>query len=168
MSHLEHQSAAASIVTRCAIITLSDTRTLETDASGQLIQSLVERSQHQVVSRQLIRDDPAALARLLEPMLPGSDVDVIITTGGTGISQRDQTIDAIDRLIEHPLPGFGELFRMLSWQQIGSAAMLSRAVGGIAKGKVIFALPGSTNAVELAMNQLILPQLAHLVRELQK
>ena len=101
-------------------------------------------------------------------LLAHPDVDAVLTNGGTGISRRDQTIDVIERLIEQPLPGFGELFRMLSWEQIGSGAMLSRAAGGIVHGKLVFAMPGSTGAVELAMTKLILPEMKHLLRELRK
>jgi molybdenum cofactor biosynthesis protein B len=168
MTHQEHQRAGASIVARLAVVTLSDTRTRDTDGSGPRIQQLAEQAGHQIVHYQIMRDEPAKLAELLKQLLARADVDVILTNGGTGISPRDRTLEVVQGLLEQALPGFGELFRMLSWQEIGSAAMLSRAMAGIARGKVIFALPGSTKAVELAMTKLILPELGHLLAELRK
>jgi molybdenum cofactor biosynthesis protein B len=168
MGLADHQSAAALIVARCAIVTLSDTRTADTDRSGQKIAELLQAAGHEVIDRSIVRDDPEEMLPLLELLLARNDCDAVITNGGTGISQRDQTIPTIERLIDIPLPGFGELFRMLSYQQIGSAAMMSRAVGGIAGGRLLFALPGSTAAVELAASQLIIPQLGHLLHELRK
>jgi molybdenum cofactor biosynthesis protein B len=155
-------------VARCAVITLSDTRTRETDKSGRRIEDLVREAGHAVADYRLIPDDPQKLQSLLAELVGRYDVDVVLTNGGTGISRRDQTVGVVERLIEQPLPGFGELFRMLSWEQIGSGAMLSRAVGGIVKGKLLFAMPGSTAAVELAMTRLVLPELKHLLRELRK
>lgn len=168
MTYKQHVAGAQGICARCAIITLSDTRTLETDTSGQTIRQLLEADGHRVESHDVIRDEPTALSALLSEHLDEIEIDVIITNGGTGISRRDQTIEVITQLNEQPLPGFGELFRMLSWEQIGSGAMLSRAVAGIARGKPIFALPGSTPAVTLAMRRLILPELQHILRELKK
>src|SRR5688572_2305013 len=167
--HIREASAdPAAAAARCAVVTLSDTRTPETDRSGRRIQELVREAGHAVLDYQLIPDDPDRLRPLLEALLGRYDVDVVLTNGGTGISRRDQTVNVVERVIEQPLPGFGELFRMLSWEQIGSGAMLSRAVGGVAKGKLIFAMPGSTAAVELAMTKLILPEMKHLLRELKK
>jgi molybdenum cofactor biosynthesis protein B len=168
MGYAEHRASAESLVVRCAVITLSDTRDESTDRSGARIRQLLESADHLVTHYQLIPDDPGELETLLEMLLGVADVDAILTNGGTGISRRDQTIDVIDRLIDLPLPGFGELFRMLSWEQIGSGAMLSRALGGVARGKLLFALPGSTAAVELAMTKLILPEIQHLLHELRK
>jgi molybdenum cofactor biosynthesis protein B len=168
MSYDQHQRDAAGTAVGCAIVTLSDTRTPETDSSGGAIQKLATGAGHRVVDYQIIKDEPADFEKLLANLIARSDVDAILTNGGTGISGRDQTIEVVSRRIEIPLPGFGELFRMLSWQQIGSGAMLSRAVGGICRGKLIFAMPGSTKAVELAMSKLILPELGHLLRELRK
>jgi molybdenum cofactor biosynthesis protein B len=164
----QHQRAAERIVARCAVLTLSDTRTPETDTSGAKIRALLDTDGHRVVHYQVIPDDADQLGAQLQTLLARPEVDAIITNGGTGISRRDTTIPVIERVIEQPLPGFGELFRMLSWEQIRSGAMLSRAVGGIAKGKLIFALPGSTKAVELAMARLIVPEIRHLLRELHK
>ena len=168
MGYTDHQATASAVVARVAIVTLSDTRTEATDTSGQAIRQLLTDSGHTVLRYDLIRDDPGPLEALLRELLARPELDLILTSGGTGISPRDQTIDVIERLLDKPLPGFGELFRMLSWEQIGSGAMLSRASGGLAAGRLLFAMPGSTKAVELAMSRLILPELAHLVHEMRK
>jgi molybdenum cofactor biosynthesis protein B len=168
MSYEQHARASTDVNARCAVITLSDTRTAATDKSGDRIRELLSAASHTVVRSDILKDDPTELELLLKSLLDRADVDTILTNGGTGISRRDQTIAVVERLIDQPLPGFGELFRMLSWDQIGSGAMLSRAVGGIAGGKLIFALPGSTAAVELAMTKLILPEIRHLLFELRK
>ena len=168
MSYQEHQTSAKSITARCAIVTLSDTRTVETDTAGKRINDLLVADGHAVIDRRVIRDDADGLKKLLDEFLARADIDAIVTTGGTGISRRDQAIDVIESVIELPLPGFGELFRMLSWQQVGSGALLSRATAGIANNKPIFALPGSPAAVDLAMTKLILPELKHLLGQLGK
>lgn len=168
MSHQEHKQSAQALLARCAVITLSDTRTPQTDRSGRLIQQLLAENGHAVAACHLIPDETEQLTPLVHSLLKRDDVDVILTNGGTGISPRDRTIDALQQLFDKQLPGFGELFRMLSFQQIGSAAMLSRAVAGMAAGKPIFCMPGSTKAVELAMASLILPELRHLLGELHK
>jgi molybdopterin adenylyltransferase len=164
----EHQRAAGAIVAGCAIATLSDTRTPETDTSGARIRELLQSNGHRVSDYRVIPDEHESLSALLNLVLDRADVDIVLTNGGTGISRRDLTIPVIERTIEVPLPGFGELFRMLSWEHIGSGAMLSRAVGGIARGKLLFAMPGSTKAVELAMTKLILPEIRHLLHELRR
>jgi molybdenum cofactor biosynthesis protein B len=164
----QHLSSARRISARCAVITLSDTRTAETDRSGRRIRELLEADGNAVAHYAVLPDDPQRLSGELAALLARDDIDAVLTNGGTGISRRDQTIPVIERAIETLLPGFGELFRMLSWQQIGSGAMLSRAVGGIAKGKLLFAMPGSTAAVELAMTRLVLPEIRHLLGELRK
>ena len=168
MAYEQHVESARQIAARCAVITVSDTRTAETDNSGRRIGDLLRAAQHQVVHYQVVRDEEAALGALLGELLARADVDAVITNGGTGVSRRDRTIDVVEGLLDQPLPGFGELFRTLSWNQIGSGAMLSRAVGGVAKGKAVFALPGSTGAVDLAMSKLILPEIRHLIFELRK
>jgi molybdopterin adenylyltransferase len=168
MGYEQHQGSAKMIIARCAIVTLSDTRTIQTDVSGKRIAELLTGDGHSVEERRVIRDDAEGLRLVLSELLGLDEIDAIITTGGTGVSGRDQAIGVIESVIEIPLPGFGELFRMLSWEQIGSGAMLSRAVGGIAKGKAVFALPGSTAAVELAMTKLILPELRHVLFEIGK
>jgi molybdenum cofactor biosynthesis protein B len=164
----QHSRSAAPIAARCAVITLSDTRTAETDKSGRRMRELLEVDGHAVARYEILPDEPKRLASELEQLLSGLEVDCILTNGGTGISRRDKTIEVIEKAFDRPLPGFGELFRMLSWAQIGSGAMLSRAAGGVARGKPLFAMPGSTAAVELAMTKLILPELRHLLLELRK
>lgn len=151
---------------RCAVITVSDTRSPDTDRSGQVIQQLLQAAQHQVVDYVLLKDEPDQIQTHLKHLVQRSDVEAIILNGGTGIAPRDTTYDAIERLLDKTLPGFGELFRGLSYQEIGSRAMASRAVGGVCQGKLVFSLPGSSNAVRLAMEKLILPELAHLVKQL--
>ena len=168
MSYSAHQQAATAESPRCGIITLSDTRTAETDVSGDRISQLTADAGFTVVDRLLLPDKPSELHAALETWLDRKDIDVILTNGGTGITRHDVTINTIEALLETKLPGFGELFRMLSWEQIGSGAMLSRAVGGVARGKLVFAMPGSPKAVELAMTKLILPELKHLVHELKR
>jgi molybdenum cofactor biosynthesis protein B len=168
MSHIEHKESSAGIAARCAVITLSDTRNEATDTSGAKIKTLLGSEHHLVNYYAIIRDEPRELGVLLEELISSGDVDVILTNGGTGISRRDHTIAVIEKHLTTVLPGFGELFRMLSYQEIGSSAMMSRAVGGIAKDKLFFALPGSTKGVELAMTRLILPELGHLLGQMRK
>jgi molybdenum cofactor biosynthesis protein B len=168
MSYQEHLTSAKSIAARCAIVTLSDTRTLENDAGGKRIATLLRDDGHVVVEHRVIPDDAGGFKLVLDELLARPDVDAILTTGGTGISRRDLAIGVVESTIESPIPGFGELFRMLSWDQIGSGAILSRAMAGIARGKPIFAIPGSPAAVELAMTKLILPELRHILHELRK
>jgi molybdenum cofactor biosynthesis protein B len=168
MAYEEHAKSAADIIARCAVITLSDTRDEKTDKSGARIRELLIEQGHAIASHQILPDDPARLRTALQLLLADAAIDAILTNGGTGISARDQTIDVIAQNLQTRLDGFGELFRMLSWEQIGSGAMMSRAIAGIACGKVIFAMPGSTKAVELAMNRLILPEICHILFELRK
>jgi molybdenum cofactor biosynthesis protein B len=152
----------------CFILTVSDSRTLGTDTSGQAIAALLEAAGHTVTGRKAVRDEPAEVAHTLRQELGRGEAQVIITTGGTGISRRDSTYEAVTALFEKQLDGFGELFRMLSFEEIGSAAMLSRATAGVAAGRAIFMLPGSPAAVRLAMERLILPEIGHVVRELSR
>jgi molybdenum cofactor biosynthesis protein B len=168
MSYEMHRDNARQIVARCMIVTLSDTRTAADDLCGNRIAELLASEGHLVIDRKIIPDDPVRLGALLHESLSRIDVDAILTNGGTGISPRDQTIPVIEQILDTPLPGFGELFRMLSWEQIASGAMLSRACGGVARGKLLFAMPGSPKAVELAMTRLILPELRHLLHEMRK
>jgi molybdenum cofactor biosynthesis protein B len=148
-----------------AIVTVSDTRTPETDTSGRLIRELAEAAGHQVVGYRVVPDEPEQVAVALTE-LAGGEARLIIFNGGTGISRRDRTYDVISQALEKTLPGFGELFRLLSYQEIGAAAMLSRATAGVYQGKVVFSTPGSPNAVRLAMEKLILPEIQHLAWEL--
>ena len=162
MARDEHDAAAPRSV-QVALLTISDTRTLETDESGQFLERVLQEAGHQVLSRVVVKDDAAQIrACLLERM---GTVQVIISSGGTGIAGRDVTIPVVESLITKPMPGFGELFRMLSYPQVGAAAMLSRAVGGLAGNTLIFALPGSLNAVETAWKGLLESELPHLVYE---
>jgi molybdenum cofactor biosynthesis protein B len=168
MSYDQHAKAAEAIKARCAVVTLSDTRTEATDTSGKRICELLTAGGHSIVHYCIVTDDMLPFERLLKSLIAREDVDVILSSGGTGVSRRDQASDVVERVIERRLEGFGELFRMLSWEQIGSGAMMSRAVGGVAGGKVVFAMPGSSGAVELAMRKLILPEIRHLLGELRK
>lgn len=167
MSHLEHKRGPARSV-RCFVLTVSDTRTHETDRSGAAISALLETDGHVVTGRQIVPDEPAEVQRVVRQQLAAPEPEAIVITGGTGISSRDTTFEALAELLQKRLEGFGELFRMLSYQEIGSAAMLTRACAGIAGQKVVFVLPGSENAVRLAMTRLILPELSHLLRELSR
>ena len=162
---VHRQSAPASVA--CAILTISDTRTLDTDKSGATIADLLAGENHTVSAREVVPDDAAAVVEAMRRHLAGP-AGAIITTGGTGIAPRDNTYEAVSALFQKRLDGFGELFRMLSYEVIGSAAMLSRACAGVVNGKVIFVLPGSTPAVRLAMARLVLPELGHIVGELSK
>jgi len=168
MSYQLHRDSARQITARCVVITLSDSRAAAEDLSGKQIAQLLEAEGHVVADRHNIPDEPEQLRAILEKTLERGDVDVIITNGGTGIGRRDTTIPVIQQILEIPLPGFGELFRMLSWEQVGSGAMLSRACGGVVAGKLLFALPGSPKAVELGMTRLIIPELRHLLHELRR
>ncbi|MEW6323088.1 MAG: molybdenum cofactor synthesis domain-containing protein [Acidobacteriota bacterium] len=167
MSQQEHKRQAPATVA-CAIVTVSDTRTEETDASGRAIAELLTSAGHRVVGRVIVPDDPARVAAVVRERLADAAVQVVITTGGTGITSRDSTYEAIDGLLEKRLDGFGELFRMLSYQDIGPAAMLSRACAGTAQGRIVVALPGSEGAVRLAMKKLLVPELGHLVQQIAK
>ena len=148
----------------CAVLTVSDTRTVDSDRSGQTICQCLADAGHTILAYQIVPDEPTHIVDYLQQ---ASAVDAVIINGGTGIAPRDTTYDAIAALLDKPLPGFGELFRWLSYQEIGTRAMASRAIAGTYQAKLIFSLPGSTNAVTLAMQQLILPELPHLVRQLK-
>lgn len=148
---------------RCMIITVSDTRDLRSDRSGQRAADLLTEAGHVVQAREIVADERAAIATLVRAGIANPEVDAIVLTGGTGIAPRDVTYEAIDELLAKPLHGFGELFRNLSYAEIGSAAMLSRAIGGVVERTVVFALPGSTKAVELGVSKLIAPELGHMI-----
>lgn len=167
MSHLDHKATSPASV-RCYVLTISDTRTAANDTSGRAIAELLEANRHEVLGRGIVRDDPAAIRSALLTQLDAASAQVIITTGGTGITSRDSTYEVVSNLLEKRLDGFGELFRVLSYQEIGPSAMLSRASAGTAQGKILVSLPGSEHAVRLAMTKLLLPELGHLVRELSR
>ncbi|MEA5497356.1 MogA/MoaB family molybdenum cofactor biosynthesis protein [Limnoraphis robusta] len=158
---------ASDVPVNCAVITVSDTRTPETDKSGQLIQSLLKKAGYQIQDYLILPDEPQEIRSKVLGFCQRRDLDALMINGGTGIAPRDTTYDALERIFEKILPGFGEIFRSLSYAEIGSRAIASRAVAGICQGTLVFSLPGSTNAVKLAMEKLILPELTHLVTQLK-
>jgi molybdenum cofactor biosynthesis protein B len=167
VSHTEHKAHAPASVA-CYVLTVSDSRTPDTDTGGAAIRTLLEQAGHEVSGHTIVKDEPAQVTDRVREQLADPRTQIIITTGGTGITSRDGTFEAIDALLEKRLDGFGELFRMLSFEDIGAAAMMSRATAGTASGKAIFVLPGSPNAVKLAMTRLILPELGHVVQQLRR
>lgn len=167
MSVAQHRARSPRSVP-CYVLTISDTRTLETETSGRTIADLLLAAGHTVVGRAVVKDEPSDVRRLVAEALQAGAAQAIITTGGTGIAKRDSTFEALTALFEKRIDGFGELFRLISYDEVGSAAMLSRATAGVAGGRVVFLLPGSEAAVKLAMDRLILPELGHIVGELNK
>ena len=167
MSQADHKAQAPSSV-RCVIVTISDTRTEETDTSGRAIADLLTAAGHTVAGRAIVKDDADLVRGTIERHLASGEVQAIITTGGTGITSRDSTYEAVNGLLQKRLDGFGELFRMLSFEQIGPAAIMSRACAGLVAGRVVVSLPGSEGAVRLAMERLLLPELGHLVQQASK
>ena len=163
----EHRAAAPDSV-GVAILTMSDTRSREEDVSGGIIRDMLRLGGHGIVAYEVVPDEPDRIRSMIDAWVTDDRIQAILTNGGTGIARRDTTYDVIAGLIEKRLDGFGELFRMLSYQEIGAAAMLSRAVAGVYQGRLILAMPGSRNAVQLAMSKLIVPELAHLVYEVTK
>ena len=166
-SAAEHRATSPTAL-RCAVITVSDTRTLETDTGGQTVVDLLSGAGHEVAAREIVRDEPTQMRPLLVALCQRPDVDAVLLTGGTGIASRDQTCETVSALLTKPIPGYGELLRQLSYQEIGPAAMLSRAVGGLVDRTVVLTMPGSPAGVRLAMEKLILPELGHLVREARR
>jgi molybdenum cofactor biosynthesis protein B len=164
MSQAEHKARAPRSV-RCFVLTVSDTRTEDTDTSGRAIADLLIAAGHQVAGHTIVKDDPDLVRGTIERQLAAPDVHAIITTGGTGITSRDSTYEAVSGLLQKRLDGFGELFRMLSYEQIGAAAIMSRACAGLAAGRIVVCLPGSEAAVRLAMEKLLIPELGHLVQQ---
>jgi molybdenum cofactor biosynthesis protein B len=163
----EHKVLAPTVV-GCYVLTVSDTRTRDSDTSGRAIRSLLEHAGHVVTGHDIEKDEPARIVARLRERLADPATHVIISTGGTGISPRDGTFEAVTGLFEKRLDGFGELFRMVSFEEIGAAAMLSRATAGTVGRKAIFALPGSEKAVTLAMTRLVIPELGHIIQQLSK
>jgi len=163
----EHRSAALSSL-NLAVLTVSDSRTVETDTSGALILELAEGAEHRVLERAIVPDEPDRMTPLLRRYAENPEIHAILVTGGTGISARDQTFETVSALLTKPLPGYGELFRMLSYAEIGPACLLSRALGGLIGKVAILVMPGSKAAVQLAMTKIILPELPHIVREARK
>lgn len=160
----EHRRKGPSRV-KCAVIVTSDTRDVQTDKSGNLIADLLRNAGHEVTNRMLVGNDPGSIIEALDK---AKDSQAVIVSGGTGISRKDVTIDTVEPLLERELSGFGELFRFLSFGEIGAAALLSRAIAGTIESRIVFCLPGSVGAAKLAMEELILPELSHIVGELGK
>ncbi|PYM08712.1 MAG: molybdenum cofactor biosynthesis protein [Candidatus Rokuibacteriota bacterium] len=163
----EHKAHAPRSVS-CFVLTISDTKTSESDTSGALIQELLRAGGHRIAGSAIVRDEPADVQRIVREQCADPAVQAVILTGGTGITSRDSTFEAVEALLDKRLPGFGELFRMLSYQEIGGAAMLSRAQAGVRAGRIVVSLPGSPNACRLALEKLLLPELGHLVREVNR
>ncbi len=163
----EHKAHAPKSVS-CFVLTISDTKTPATDTSGRLIRDLLEQAGHTVSGWAIVKDEPAQVQAVIRGQCADPEVRAIILTGGTGITSRDSTFEAVEALLDKGLTGFGELFRFLSYQEIGPAAMLSRAQAGVCQGRLVFSLPGSPNACRLAMEKLIIPELGHLVREVSR
>jgi len=163
-SDVAHKALAPPFV-RCFIVTVSDTRTEESDTSGRTIADLLTAAGHEVAGRAIVKDDPDLVRGTIERQLANPHVQAILTTGGTGISSRDSTYETVSALMQKRLDGFGELFRMLSYEQIGPAAMMSRACAGLVAGRIVVSLPGSEAAVRLAMEKLVIPELGHLVQQ---
>ena len=164
--HRHRESAPEHV--RLAVLTISDTRTPENDTGGDTIEELMRRAGHEIVERRIVKDDAARIRTEIVNLLARPDADAVITTGGTGISARDTTYEVVDRMIEKKLDGFGEIFRALSYEEIGAAAILSRAVAGTVGTKLVACLPGSRNAVRLAVEKLLVPEISHVIFELRK
>jgi molybdopterin adenylyltransferase len=161
-----HRASAPTRVS-CWALTISDTKTPETDRSGPRIQEALRAAGHAVLGASIVPDDPSAIRDAIEAAIKGG-ARAVVCTGGTGLTARDSTFEVVSALIDRPIPGFGELFRMLSYEEIKSAAMMSRAIAGVVRGTVVFALPGSTKAVALAMDKLIAPELGHIIEQLSR
>ncbi len=169
MSVAEHKAhAPAAGAVRVAVVTVSDSRTPDTNEGGRLVSRLARDAGFQVIDETIVRDEPADVRALLKEWLPGERIDAVLLTGGTGVSGRDATVEAVNCLIEKPIPGYGELFRALSFAEIGAAAMLSRALAGTVGNVVLFLMPGSPAGARLAMEKLIVPELSHVVGELRR
>ena len=164
MGYQEHKHQAPKSVD-CAVVIISGTRTEKTDESGKLIMQALKSSGHQVVSYSILKNDAALIGNKLNELLGEDRLQVIITSGGTGVSRLDITVEAVFPILEKKLDGFGELFRFLTYREIGTPSIMSRAMAGVARGKVIICLPGSVGAVKLAVEKIILPEIGHLVRE---
>jgi molybdenum cofactor biosynthesis protein B len=167
-SKQHHEIAAKQGPVHVAIVTVSDTRTRENDSGGDLIEQRVTGAGHAVVFRTIVKDEPGQIDALLDRIVAETDARLILFTGGTGIAPRDTTYDALSRKLEKVMPGFGELFRMLSYSEVGAAAMLSRAAAGTYRGRVVVSMPGSPNAVQVAMDKLIMPEIQHLAWEVAR
>ncbi len=169
MSHEEHLKYASKLkLVNVAILTVSDTRTNETDESGKILCEMLKNKGHNIVHYDIAKDDEKEIENFVKKAISDENVEVIITNGGTGISKRDVTIETISKFFEKTLNGFGEIFRHLSYTEIGSGAIMSRATAGVCRGKIIISIPGSPNAVRLAMDKIIIPEISHIVWELKR
>ena len=166
MTAEEHKAKSVKAV-KCFVVTISDTRDVSTDQSGQLIKELLATEGHKVLGYRIVKDEPTEVEDLLRHALSRDDLEAVLLTGGTGISPRDGTYEVVSRLLDKQISGFGEIFRFLSYQDIGSSAVMSRAQAGVAAGKVVISLPGSRGAVDLGMRRLVLPELGHMVSQVQ-
>lgn len=164
---VEHRATAPRAI-GCWVLTVSDTKTPDTDTSGQLIRQLLVEAGHQVVGSSIVRDEPKDVQRVIREACAHDEVRAVLVTGGTGVTSRDSTYEAIEALLDKRLPGFGELFRMLSYQEIGAAAMMSRAQLGVHARRIVVSMPGSPNACRLALEKLVIPELSHLIREVSR
>jgi molybdopterin adenylyltransferase len=163
----EHKATAPRSI-GCFVLTISDTKTPATDTSGSLIRELLGAAGHRVEGSAIVRDEPVDVQRVIREAVADAAVQAVLLTGGTGITSRDSTYEAVEALLDKRLPGFGELFRVLSYQEIGAAAMLSRAQMGVCAGRIVVSMPGSPNACRLALEKLVIPELGHLVREVSR
>jgi molybdenum cofactor biosynthesis protein B len=164
MSYHEHKRLENKAV-GCAVLVTSDSRTEETDESGKLIKQRLQDKGHKVVYYTILKNDAAILKNKIVELIQQEEVQVIITSGGTGLSHKDVTVDTVQAILEKSLDGFGELFRQLTYQELGTASIMSRATAGVIRGKIIICFPGSLGAATLAMDKIILPEIGHLVRE---
>jgi molybdenum cofactor biosynthesis protein B len=164
----EHRQKAGKGAVNLAIVTVSDTRTPETDQNRQYIEERMAELGHHVAAYRLIKDEPDQVAAVIEELTAMPGVQLVLFNGGTGISPRDTTYDVVSRYLEKTLPGFGELFRMLSYQEVGAAAMFSRATAGVYHNTLVFSMPGSPNAVQVALEKLIIPEINHLAWEISR
>ena len=164
MSYQEHKQKAPQSVT-CAVLTISDSRTEQDDESGRLIRQRLSDNGHRVMSYAILKNEADAIEKKIYELLGQEELQVVITSGGTGASHRDITVETISPILEKKLDGFGELFRLLTYREIGTPSIMSRAVAGVVRGKVILCLPGSSGAANLAMDRIILPEIGHMVRE---
>ena len=164
---LEHKATAPRSI-GCFVLTISDSKTPETDTSGTLIRELLQGAGHTVAGHAIVRDEPTEVVAVIRKGCDDHAVQAFVLTGGTGVTSRDSTFEAVEALLDKRLTGFGELFRMLSYQQIGAAAMMSRAQAGVVRGRALFSLPGSPDACRLALEKLIIPELGHLLREISR
>jgi len=167
VNYLKHRAAAPATI-NCFILTVSDTRTSETDTSGRAMRDTLTKNGYNIVGYELVPDDPVQIEDVIRKQIANSEVQVVLTTGGTGITSRDSTFEIVNKLLAKKLDGFGELFRVLSFQEIGAAAMLSRATAGTTNHTAIFVLPGSEPAVQLALTKLIVPELGHVVQQMNQ